>query len=88
MYPYFFNSNAIQVVNDTTGEFHSPVVEQFPEIADKYRNKIKNPMDFSTIRKRIPTYRVMADFQNDVILVFQNCCNYHKPGTKYWNYAR
>ena len=77
----------LQVIYDQSGEFHFPVEEKYPEIASQYKDKIQNPMDFSTIRNRIPTYRVISEFQNDLILVFQNCCTYHKPRSMYWNYA-
>jgi hypothetical protein len=77
-----------KVVFDAEGIFHAPVTKLYPEIARDYMKKVKTPLDFATIRnERLQKYRVVSDLQNDLTLVFRNCCTYHKVNTVYWEYA-
>lgn len=76
-----------QIANDAEAIFLEPVIEAHPEIKDKYLKKIDEPMDFATIRTRIPDYRVISDLQNDLVLVFRNCCDYNAINSPYWKYA-
>lgn len=44
-----------------------------------YLDHIKNPMDFSTMRKRIDlhSYRSLEDFEDDFNLIISNCMSYN-----------
>jgi len=76
------------LINDVDEVFHKPIIEQYPEIAQNYLKKIDTPMDFHTImHKRMKTYRVVSDLQNDLILTFKNCCTFNKARSDYWKYA-
>lgn len=48
----------------------------------QYYDVIKQPMDFGTIKKRLESkyYTEVADFENDVALVFKNCYKYNPVG--------
>ena len=68
--------------------FSAPVVESFPEVADKYLRIVKEPMDFRTIEEeRMPNYDSIAELQEDLILTFRNCCEFNGEGTDYCNYS-
>ena len=58
--------------------FHKPVDPEELNIPD-YFNIIKNPMDFSTIKKKLAnfTYTNLKEFCNDMDLVFENCYTYN-----------
>ena len=58
--------------------FHKPVDPEELNIPD-YFNIIKNPMDFSTIKKKLAncTYTNLKEFCNDMGLVFENCYTYN-----------
>ncbi|WRT69673.1 uncharacterized protein IL334_006663 [Kwoniella shivajii] len=47
-----------------------------------YLDEIKNPMDFSTINKKIDNrkYKTLGQFARDVELVFANCRQFNPPG--------
>ena len=73
---------------DQSKLFHKPVIDQHPEVEEAYLKKIETPMDFSTIRnERLSGYRVLSDLQNDLILVFKNCCTFNSVKSQFWNYA-
>lgn len=73
---------------DYDGMFHKPIAESYPEVAESYLAEIKTPMDFSTIRnERLKKYRVVSDLQNDLILVFRNCCTFNDPTSDYGEHA-
>uniref|UniRef100_A0A671YL72 Bromodomain containing 1b n=2 Tax=Sparus aurata TaxID=8175 RepID=A0A671YL72_SPAAU len=56
--------------------FAQPV--NIKEVPD-YLDHIKNPMDFSTMRKRIDlhSYRSLEDFEDDFNLIISNCMSYN-----------
>lgn len=58
--------------------FHKPVDPEELNIPD-YFSIIKNPMDFSTIKKKLAncTYTNLKEFVNDITLVFENCYTYN-----------
>ena len=58
--------------------FHKPVDPEELNIPD-YFNIIKNPMDFSTIKKKLNnfSYTNLKEFCNDMDLVFENCYLYN-----------
>ena len=58
--------------------FHKPVDPQELNIPD-YFDIIKNPMDFSTIKKKLNnfTYTNLKEFCADMNLVFENCYTYN-----------
>lgn len=68
--------------------FHTPVIEKFPDVAEKYYEKVSHPIDLRTIREeRVPYYRVISELQDDLILVFQNCCTFNRVNSQYWKYS-
>ena len=58
--------------------FHKPVDPEELNIPD-YFNIIKNPMDFSTIKRKLSNYSYtnLQEFCNDMGLVFENCYTYN-----------
>ena len=63
--------------------FHAPVVES-PELSEEaklaYIRFIEKPMDLRTIKQKIQSYDSPAEFEADMLLVFQNCSRFNKPG--------
>ena len=66
--------------------FHKPVDPEELNIPD-YFNIIKNPMDFSTIKKKLNnfTYTNCKEFCDDMNLVFENCYTYNGRTTSIGN---
>ena len=64
-----------------SGPFSMPVDPIALNIPD-YFDKIKKPMDFSTIERKLNDmrYETPEDFIGDVKLVFENCFVYNPPG--------
>ena len=62
--------------------FHKPVDPEELNIPD-YFNIIKNPMDFSTIKKKLTncSYTNLKEFCKDITLVFENCYTYNGKKT-------
>ena len=78
----------LQETFDAEELFHTPVVEKFPDVAEKYYEKVSHPIDLRTIREeRVPYYRVISELQDDLILVFQNCCTFNRVNSQYWKYS-
>ncbi|XP_067447039.1 bromodomain-containing protein 1-like isoform X3 [Thunnus thynnus] len=59
------------------------------EVPD-YLDHIKNPMDFSTMRKRIDShdYRSLEDFEADFNLIIANCMKYNAKDTFFYKAAQ
>jgi len=72
---------------DTYEVFAEPVD---PEEVPDYYDFIKNPMDFSTIRKKLAkgVYASLEQFEKDVFLICSNAMNYNAVGTIYYRKAR
>ncbi|KAL5201730.1 hypothetical protein ABZP36_036084 [Zizania latifolia] len=72
---------------DTYGIFSEPVDHE--ELPD-YRDIIKHPMDFSTIRKKLDkgAYGNLEQFEDDVFLLTSNAMCYNSPDTIYYRQAR
>ncbi|XP_073328240.1 bromodomain-containing protein 1-like isoform X1 [Pagrus major] len=67
--------------------FAQPV--NIKEVPD-YPDHIKNPMDFSTMRKRIDlhNYRSLEDFEDDFNLIIANCMSYNSKDTFFYKAAQ
>ncbi|CAF0834997.1 unnamed protein product [Brachionus calyciflorus] len=67
--------------------FGLPVTD---DIAPGYSTIIKNPMDLSTMRKKIDThaYNSIVEYRNDMILMCENCMIYNKSDTIYYQAAK
>ncbi len=73
---------------DIENLFAIPVVEAFPEVAVDYGKVVKEPIDLRTIEEeRIHAYNSIGMLQDDLILMFRNCCTYNGRGTFYFAYA-
>ncbi len=73
---------------DAWNLFTAPVCEVFPEVADAYNDAVSNPMDLRTIEEeRLPTYGLINELQEDLILTFKNCCVFNGEGSEYYGYA-
>lgn len=73
---------------DHQGVFTVPVWESNPEIADAYLEAINEPMDLRTIEEeRIPQYESIKELQDDLILMFGNCCDYNGIDSFFGQYA-
>ncbi|CAO2813888.1 unnamed protein product [Amaranthus hypochondriacus] len=72
---------------DTYGVFAEPVD---PEELPDYHEVIKNPMDFSTVRKKLENgaYANLEQFEKDVFLICSNAMQYNAPETVYFRQAR
>lgn len=60
-----------------------------PQVPD-YLDHIKNPMDFSTMRKRIDAhnYRSLEEFEDDFNLIIANCMLYNAKDTFFYKAAQ
>lgn len=76
-----------QGIYDTDENFHRPVIETNPEVAERYLKKIERPMDLQTIRDKISSYRVISELQDDLILMFKNCYDFNTKSSGYKQYA-
>ncbi|ESQ27490.1 hypothetical protein EUTSA_v10018318mg [Eutrema salsugineum] len=72
---------------DTYGVYSEPVD---PEELPDYHETIKNPMDFSTLRKKLESgaYVTLEQFEQDVFLMCTNAMEYNSADTVYFRQAR
>lgn len=68
--------------NQNAGPFLKPVDAVALGIPD-YPEKIKHPMDISTVRKKLETnaYKLPEEFDADMHLMFSNCYTYNAQGS-------
>mmetsp|Transcript_9680 Transcript_9680/g.26367 ORF Transcript_9680/g.26367 Transcript_9680/m.26367 type:complete len:160 (+) Transcript_9680:301-780(+) len=80
---------AKQCALDRSDTFSAPVVETYPALATTYYKVIRDPMDFRTIREdRMDHYESIQELQQDLILVFSNCCKFNNgPATDIYEHA-
>ncbi|KAJ3023879.1 nuA3 HAT complex component nto1 [Thoreauomyces humboldtii] len=71
---------------DRDGYFADPVTAA---MAPDYATYVTNPMDFSTMARKVDhyEYRDIASFEADLELVWHNCMVYNKPETEYYKAA-
>ncbi|KFK44178.1 hypothetical protein AALP_AA1G224800 [Arabis alpina] len=72
---------------DTYGVYSDPVD---PEELPDYHEIITNPMDFSTLRKKLDSgaYASLEQFERDVFLICANAMEYNSADTVYYRQAR
>ncbi|CAH2036705.1 unnamed protein product [Thlaspi arvense] len=72
---------------DTYGVYSDPVD---PEELPDYHEIITNPMDFSTVRKKLDSgaYGSLEQFEGDVFLICTNAMEYNSADTVYYRQAR
>ncbi|XP_058090600.1 uncharacterized protein LOC131237010 [Magnolia sinica] len=72
---------------DTYGVFSEPVD---PDELPDYHEVIENPMDFSTVRKKLSSgaYANLEQFKKDVFLISSNAMRYNANDTIYFRQAR
>ncbi|KAL1219735.1 Transcription factor GTE11 [Cardamine amara subsp. amara] len=72
---------------DTYGVYSDPVD---PEELPDYHEIITNPMDFSTVRKKLESgaYASLEQFERDVFLICANAMEYNSADTVYYRQAR
>ncbi|XP_013587603.1 PREDICTED: bromodomain-containing protein 9-like [Brassica oleracea var. oleracea] len=72
---------------DTYGVYSDPVD---PEELPDYHEIITNPMDFSTVRKKLDSgaYASLEQFEGDVFLICSNAMEYNSSDTVYYRQAR
>ncbi|KAJ4889563.1 DNA-binding bromodomain-containing protein [Raphanus sativus] len=72
---------------DTYGVYSDPVD---PEELPDYHEIIDNPMDFSTLRKKLDSgaYSSLEQFEGDVFLICSNAMEYNSSDTVYYRQAR
>jgi len=74
---------------DSENLFKTPVIEQIPQIKKEYLSVIDKPMDFRSIEDhRLSSYNEISELQDDLILIFKNCCMYNEVGSSYWEYSK
>lgn len=71
---------------DIYGVYAEPVD---PEELPDYHEVIKNPMDFSTVRKKLGSgkYATFEQFEHDVFLICENAMQYNSSDTIYFKQA-
>jgi Bromodomain len=73
---------------DDQNAFSLPVLEAYPELLDDYTSLIKEPMDLRTIvEERMHTYTSIQQLQDDLILIYRNCCTFNGEGSFLAKYA-
>jgi hypothetical protein len=73
---------------DEDNLFDIPVVEAYPSVAYDYAKVVSNPMDYRTIEEeRIQVYRNIAELQQDLILIFDNCIEFNAAASEYGEFA-
>jgi hypothetical protein len=73
---------------DNLNLFNTPVYVDYPDIADEYLSRVKEPMDFTTIEEqRLPEYHHMCELQDDLILTFRNCCFFNEETSEFYEHA-
>ncbi|CAK4529249.1 unnamed protein product [Aphanomyces euteiches] len=65
--------------------FAQPVTD---EIAPGYSAIISNPMDFATMKAKIPQYPSLVAYYEDYMLVIENALSYNQPGTFVYTEAK
>jgi len=75
------------IENDVEKIFYEPVIELFPNVEDAYLRKIREPMDFSSIRQKIDSYTDVAHFQDDLIKTYKNCVIFNGVDAQFSLYA-
>ncbi|CAF0741477.1 unnamed protein product [Adineta steineri] len=75
------------ILKDKEGFFQYPVTDQ---LAPGYSQIITNPMDFSTMKKKInhDEYSNILEFCSDFELMCNNAMKYNRPETIYWQAAK
>jgi hypothetical protein len=59
------------------------VVEAVPDVKELYLSEIKHPMDLSTMKKKMTSYRSLEEFEMDVKLMLSNCMTFNTSGHYY-----
>jgi hypothetical protein len=78
----------LQRALDEDNLFDIPVVEAYPSFAHDYSKVVSNPMDFRTIEEeRLQVYRNIAELQQDLILIFDNCIAFNEAASVYVEFA-
>eukprot|EP01047_Picozoa_sp_COSAG01_P032389 COSAG01_NODE_2339_length_7871_cov_114.127123_3_plen_760_part_00 len=75
--------------------FDRPFKEVWPKRWEDYQLRIREPMDFGTIRRKLkegayttaPDHAVHPDFIADMQLVYTNCMDYNEVGSEYHRHA-
>jgi hypothetical protein len=64
--------------------FFAPIVESYPDLAEEYLEKIKNPMDLMTLRYGLYEGAIltMSDFFTKLISIFQNSVDFNEIYTE------
>ena len=76
------------MILDVENVFRYPVIQIYPAIASSYVKFIEKPMDFETIKQeRLQDYVQITDLQEDLELIFKNCCRYNEEKSALWCYA-
>jgi hypothetical protein len=74
--------------DDVQGIFSKPVIEAHPAIADAYLDTIDTPMDLQTIEEeRVNVYTSIHMLQDDLVLMFRNCCKFNGQDTDFGQIA-
>lgn len=73
---------------DVDSIFLKPVVDAFPQIADAYLNAITKPIDLTTIINNVRAYLSIHELQQDLILMFKNCCDYNGYDSDLGRYSK
>ncbi|SOV83820.1 bromodomain protein, putative [Plasmodium sp. gorilla clade G3] len=59
------------------------------QLVPDYLNVIKEPMDFTTMKQKLQNfkYKSFQEFENDILLIINNCYTYNDPSTIYYKFA-
>jgi hypothetical protein len=85
---FIYLSISSQRALDEDNLFDIPVAEAYPSVADDYSKVVSNPMDFRTIEEeRLQVYRSIAELQQDLILIFDNCIQFNGAASEYGEFS-
>lgn len=48
---------------------------------------IKKPMDLTTMRSKLASYKRVADLKQDFLLMMKNCDTFNRQNVYFWNYG-
>lgn len=80
------------ILNEILKSKHKKITWAFLEavntkVVTNYLSVIENPMDLTTMKKKLPFYENRIEFFADLLLIIRNCYKFNAKGTEIYNCA-